>query len=76
MMAKLDLNRLAEYVDQRKDDIYCIYAGILGDWEYTSDEIYFHEFGWLDNHDACMESESGIPAAFIHYKDCNMEVFK
>lgn len=75
-MAKLNLDRLTDYVDRQKDEIYCVYAGIQGNWEDTSDEIYFHEFGWLDNHDACMESESGIPVAFIHYKNCDIEVFK
>lgn len=62
----LDIEALSEYVKLHKSDIYCIYAG-LEIWDDTSDEIYFHEQGWLE-HDARFCSNLYTPLAFIHYK--------
>lgn len=73
---KLNLDALLKYIHLHKDEIYCVYVGIEGRWPETSDEVYFHECGWIDDHNACFESESGSPAAFIHYRNCDIEVFR
>ena len=68
-MRILDVMKLVNYILEHKDKIYCVYAGIEEDWENTSDEIYFHEMGFLSGNLACTSSRFYHPIAYIHYFD-------
>lgn len=67
MTYKLDIQKLKKFVKNHEKEIYCIYAGIKEEWEFTSDEIYLDGFGWF--YDACITSDNQTPIAYIHYHD-------
>ncbi len=68
IMVCINMDKLNEYVEDHKSEIYSIYAGIEEAWYDTSDEIYFYEQGWLE-HDASLSCVSDrTPVAIIHYK--------
>ena len=64
----LNLDSLKRYIERYRNLIYCVYAGIEEDWEDTSDEVYHKDFGWIYDHSACIQSLTGTPIAYIHYK--------
>lgn len=64
----LNIANLKRYIERYQNIIYCVYAGIEEDWENTSDEVYHKDFGWLHDHSACVQSLTGTPVAYIHYK--------
>lgn len=67
-LQKLDWDGLKKFVEENKDKISSIYAGLVEDWEDTGDEVYCDEFGWIDNTMAYTESIWATPIAYIHYK--------
>lgn len=67
-LQKLDWDGLKKFVDENKEKISSVYAGLVEDWEWTGDEVYCEEFGWLDNTGAYTESIWATPIAYIHYK--------
>lgn len=70
MQLCLDMDRLRRYVEKHKDKVYSVYAGISDSWDDTSDEVYFHEVGWIDDADPCICcSVLQRPIAYIHYKE-------
>lgn len=66
-LKELDWESLMAFVEESEDLIESIYAGLEEDWEWTGDEVYYHECGWIDDNMAYTESIWATPIAFIHY---------
>lgn len=78
-LRNLDWKGLVDFVEQHKDVINSVFAGLVEDWDWTGDEVYHEDFGWIEDNYAYTESIWATPIAYIHYKDgCDeiLSVFK
>jgi hypothetical protein len=62
----LDWGKLTRYVEQHKSEIVCVGACLLEDYEWTYDEVYTREEGWIEDNWAYTTSLWATPIAYIH----------
>lgn len=75
---EVDWKRVKDFIEENKDSLESVYAGLAEDWGYTSGEVWNSNDGYIPQEDtyvyAC--SKWATPSIEVYYKDGKTSMFE
>jgi hypothetical protein len=75
---QVDWNKVKEFIEENKENLISVSAGLAEDWGWTSGEVWNNEKGYIPREDtyvyAC--SSWATPSIEVEYKDGEIDMFE
>jgi L-rhamnose mutarotase len=73
---EVDWNKAKEYIEENKGNIVSVSAGLAEDWEYTHDEVWNEEEGYIKECDVYACSNWATPSIEVEFSNGSNIMFE